>query len=186
MIPFRRASARRLCSGHRVYHMGASAGKRRCKSAKASGLPTKNRSARPELQNAFGLTLQKGWGTRKSRFLARRWERRPRTWPTAGAERRWGHPPGSGAAKAQKPQVCRLKTGRPDLSYKMPSDPPFRKGGVPGKADSSPADGRPGMTMGGQVGKARRVATNGISRLGAQVRHFTMLTGLRLMTTSLF
>jgi hypothetical protein len=32
------------------------------------------------------------------------------------------------------------KTSRPDLSYKMPSDPPFRKGGAPGKADSSPAD----------------------------------------------
>jgi hypothetical protein len=107
--------------------MGASAGKRRCKSAKASGLPT--------------------------------------------------------------------KTGRPDLSYKMHSDPPFKsdpsqaqgkKGGAPKKTDSSPADGRPGMTMGGEVGKARRVAANGISHVGAQVRHFTMLTGFRLMTTSLF
>jgi hypothetical protein len=104
--------------------MGASAGKRRCKSAKASGLPTKNRSARPELQNAFGPTLQKGWGTRKSEKQIRR----------------------------------------------------------PRDAD----DGRHGMRMGGRVRKTRRVAANGVSRLGPQVRHFTMLTGFRLMTTSLF
>ena len=187
MIPFRRVSASRLSSGHRVYHirdswinaklrrpskerfharlfqaegggrgmtMGESAGKRRCKSAKASDLPTKNRSARPELQNAIGPTLQKGWGTRKSRFVARRLRSRPRTWPTAGSEchqiqtsiepqgpattagalgykeqthkykPRKRHPEKqttipagrrscrrkSGAARAQKPQVCRQKT----------------------------------------------------------------------------
>jgi hypothetical protein len=63
--------------------------KRRCTSAKASGLPTKNRSTRPELQNAFRPTLQKGRGTRKSEKQIRRPPTRKvgrETRTTAGAE----------------------------------------------------------------------------------------------------
>jgi hypothetical protein len=83
----------------------------------------KNRSADLSYKNAFGPT-------RKSKLRCRL---------------------EGGAAQAQKPQGCRLKTGRPDLSYKMQSDPPFRsdpsqapfetqdkqgkKGGAPEKAN---------------------------------------------------
>ena len=88
--------------GGRGTTMGASAGKRRCTSTKASGLPTKNRSARPELQNAFGPTLRKGRGTRKSRFLTRRREARNdngRTgWESEESCREWRLASGSGAA----------------------------------------------------------------------------------------
>jgi hypothetical protein len=148
------------------------AGRRSCRRKSGAAQAQKpqvcrqNQSARPELQNAFGPTLQKGWATRKSKLRCRL---------------------EGGAAQAQKPQVCRQnrstrpelqnafrptlqkgwgtrkqkgcrleggaadgkaalhkrkslrsadkKKGRPDLSYKMHSDPPFRSD--PSKLPSS-------------------------------------------------
>ena len=119
--------------------MGESAGKRRCKSAKASGLPTKNRSARPELQNAIGPTLQE-----------------------------------------------------------RPFEPPFETQGKQGKKGGAPEKAKSKFVG---RGRGRRPARNEDGRTdseseescrvwrlasGPQVRHFTMLTGFRLMTTSLF
>jgi hypothetical protein len=88
------------------------AGRRSCTSAKASGLPTKNRSARPELQKCIRThpSERVGHPKKQTTMLAGRRSCRRK----------------SGAAQGQKPQVCRPKTGRPDLSYKMLSDPPFR------------------------------------------------------------
>ena len=197
MIPFRRVSARRLSSGHRVYHMGASAGKRGAKAQKSQVCRPK--TGRPDLsykmhsdppfksdpsqaQGKKGGAPEKADSSPADGNVGRgrgRWRARNDT--RVGAVATIAHARTAGRRRCNSAKV----SGLPDLSYKMHSDPPFGKGGAPGKADSSPADGRPGMTMGGQVGKARRVAANGVSRRG-QVRHFTMLTGCRLMTTSLF
>jgi hypothetical protein len=71
----------------------------------------------------------------------------------------------SGAAQAQKPQVCRPKTGRPDLSYKMPSDPPSRKGGAPEKAKSRFVARRRGKSA---ARRGRRPAQNEDGRTGSE------------------
>jgi hypothetical protein len=79
----------------------------------------KNRSARPELQKCFRTHPSERMG-------------HPKKQTTMPAGRR--------SCTSAKASGLPTKTGRPDLSYKMHSDPPFRKGGAPEKTDSSPAD----------------------------------------------